>query len=145
MKFENTDQIRKWFRQFPLLKKELNAKIELYNGLISDMTRIIPVDKAAEWLDDSANKAVLDNINHYRAEIEVARKKLDNIMRDWERLQQLLNSTEILVITERYIKSKRWTALEFSTNYSRRQCFRIFNNALEKLVGQTVSDNGNLR
>ena len=66
------------------------------------------------------------------------------MMRDWERLRELLDSEEITVLTEKYFKGTSWTAMEFVVFYSRRQCFRILDRAAEKLVGQTVSGDGNV-
>ena len=50
----------------------------------------------------------------------------------------MLDDTERLVLTAKYIKAIRWDFIEFHVFYSRRQAIRIHNEAIKKLVGQEV-------
>lgn len=141
MKFENADQVKNWLRQMPIAKKELNLKINLYNDLITEQTHVIVADKRVAFTND----ATLKRIKHYRSVMAEAQKKFDEITSDWERIQNVLNSEEITLITEKYLKGTSWTAMEFVMFYSRRQCFRMLNRAVEKLIGQEVSCSGNFK
>ena len=143
MKFENASQVKKWLRLLPVAKKEMKAKIDLYSELIADLNRVGLADEAAGNLKGVTYGDALSNVERYREKIRESREKFDNMMRDWERLRDLLDSEEITVLTEKYLKGTSWTAMEFVVFYSRRQCFRILDRAAEKLVGQTVSGDGN--
>ncbi len=144
MKFENAAQVKKWLRLLPVAKKEMKAKIELYNELITDFTRFDISDRAIEERLGHTYSEKISAVESYRQKIKEARDKFDNLMRDWERLSQLLDSEELTVVTEKYLRGTSWTAMEFVVFYSRRQCFRILDRAAEKLVGQTVSGDGNV-
>ena len=143
MKFENASQVKKWLRMLPVAKKEMKAKIDLYSELIADLNRLGLADEAAGNLKGVTYGEALSNVDRYREKIKEARDKFEGMMRDWERLRELLDSEEITVLTEKYLKGTSWTAMEFVVFYSRRQCFRILDRAAEKLVGQTVSGDGN--
>ena len=143
MKFENASQVKKWLRMLPVAKKEMKAKIDLYSELIADLNRVGLADEAAGNLKGVTYGEALSNVDRYREKIKEARDKFEGMMRDWERLRELLDSEEITVLTEKYLKGTSWTAMEFVVFYSRRQCFRILDRAAEKLVGQTVSGDGN--
>ena len=144
MKFENASQVKKWLRLLPVAKKEMKAKIDVYSELIADMNRVGFADETAGNLKGVTYDKALSRVDHYRERIKEARDKFDGMTRDWERLSELLDSEEITVLTEKYFKGTSWDAMEFVVFYSRRQCFRILDRAAEKLVGQSVSDNGNL-
>ncbi len=144
MKFENASQVKKWLRLLPVAKKEMKAKIDLYSELIADLNRVGLADEAAGNLRGVTYGEALSNVDRYREKIKEARDKFEGMMRDWERLRELLDSEEITVLTEKYLKGTSWTAMEFVVFYSRRQCFRILDRAAEKLVGQTVSGDGNV-
>ncbi len=144
MKFENAAQVKKWLRLLPVAKKEMKAKIELYNELITDFARFDRSDRAIEERLGHTYSEKISAVEGYRQKIKEARDKFDNLMRDWERLSQLLDSEELTVVTEKYLRGTSWTAMEFVVFYSRRQCFRILDRAAEKLVGQTVSGDGNV-
>ncbi len=144
MKFENASQVKKWLRLLPVAKKEMKAKIDMYSELIADLNRVGLADETAGNLKGVTYGEALSSVDRYRQKIKEARDKFDGMMRDWERLRELLDSEEITVLTEKYFKGTSWTAMEFVVFYSRRQCFRILDRAAEKLVGQTVSGDGNV-
>ncbi len=145
MTFENTDQVKKWLRQLPLAKKEMTAKIELYNDIIADFSRFDISDREMEKILGHTPGEKISTVERYRQSIKESKDKFDDLTEDWEQLSKRLDSEELTVLTERYLKGKRWTAIEFVTDYSRRQCFRIMERALKKLVGQRVRGDGNAR
>ncbi len=143
MKFENAAQVKKWLRLLPVAKKEMKAKIDFYNELISDFTRVEISDKEFSRRTGITYSNAAANVDYYRGQIIKCREKYETLIKDWERISQILDSDEITVVTEKFLKGTSWTAMEFVVFYSRRQCFRILDRAAEKLVGQVVSGDGN--
>lgn len=121
MILKSEEQVKKWLRQIPVLKKELELKIEFYKEIASDF----------EKLDEQSSKG-------YRMKIDELKRRIDILLADADRLFDLLDDTERLVLTAKYIKAIRWDFIEFHVFYSRRQAIRIHNEAIKKLVGQEV-------
>ena len=142
MKFSNADQVKKWLRLLPVARKEMNAKISFYNQLINDFTRVEYTENeiVRNGLSKNTYKGEINNVHFYRSQIEECKKKYDKLLKDWERLSKLLDSEEITLITEKYLKGNNWDSMEFVMFYSRRQCFRILERAAEKLIGETVGE-----
>lgn len=140
MKFENKAQVKKWLRDLALVKREMKLKIDFYTMLINDFTRLKNADiKLSEVSSKTATYLTNpSNIEFYRNEIEKCKQKHDNTLRDWNRLSELLDRDENMVVTARYLKGLSWDAMEFNVYFSRRQSFRILDRAVEKLIGQTV-------
>lgn len=142
MKLKDKDQVKKWLRNLTLIKREMRLKIDFYNTLIDDFTRLSVSDERLRELKPEFNTylTAASNIEFYRSEIDKCRNKYNNILNDWNRLSELLDSDEVMVVTTKYLKGITWDAMEFSVFFSRRQCFRIMDRAVEKLVGQTVGE-----
>ncbi|MCI5892894.1 MAG: hypothetical protein MRZ66_05780 [Clostridiales bacterium] len=142
MKLKDKDQVKKWLRNLTLIKREMRLKIDFYNTLIDDFTRLSVSDERLRELKPEFNTylTAASNIEFYRSEIDKCRNKYNNILNDWNRLSELLDSDEVMVVTAKYLKGITWDAMEFSVFFSRRQCFRIMDRAVEKLVGQTVGE-----
>lgn len=140
MKFENKAQVKKWLRDLALVKREMKLKIDFYTMLINDFTRLKNADiKLSEVSSKTATYLTNpSNIEFYRNEIEKCKQKHDNTLKDWNRLSELLDRDENMVVTARYLKGLSWDAMEFNVYFSRRQSFRILDRAVEKLIGQTV-------
>lgn len=140
MKFENKAQVKKWLRDLALVKREMKLKIDFYTMLINDFTRLKNADiKLSEVSSKTATYLTNpSNIEFYRNEIEKCKQKYDNTLKDWNRLSELLDRDENMVVTARYLKGLSWDAMEFNVYFSRRQSFRILDRAVEKLIGQTV-------
>ena len=140
MKFENKAQVKKWLRDLALVKREMKLKIDFYTMLINDFTRLKNADiKLSEVSSKTATYLTNpSNIEFYRNEIEKCKQKHDNTLKDWNRLSELLDSDENMVVTARYLKGLSWDAMEFNVYFSRRQSFRILDRAVDKLIGQTV-------
>lgn len=140
MILKDKDTVKKWLRNLPLARKEMDLKIDFYNTLINDLSRIGIADKRLTKLKPEADTYLTDisNIEFYRNQIEECRKKYDAIINDWNRLSKLLSSDEISVITAKYLKGVTWDAMQFTLFFSRRQCFRILDSAIQKLIGQKV-------
>lgn len=142
MIFKDAEQVKKWLRNLPLLKKELDLKMNFYNGLINDYSRVERSDSETAVLRPELTTYFtgLSNVEFYRSQIEIAKKRFDALLADWERLSELLDSDERIIITTKYLKGTSWDAMEFIVFFSRRQCFRILNRAAEKLVGERVGE-----
>ncbi len=142
MKLNDKAQVKKWLRNLTLIKREMKLKIDFYNTLIDDFARLNVSDKRLKKLKPESDTytTAASNINFYRAEIDKCREKYNNTLNDWNRLSELLDSDEVMVITEKYLKGTVWDAMEFKVFFSRRQCFRIIDRSVEKLVGQTVGE-----
>lgn len=142
MIFKDADHVKKWFRNLPLIKKELDMKINFYNSLINDYSRVERSDNEAAAMRPELGTyfSGLSNVEFYRSQIESAKKRYDRLLGDWERLSELLDSDEKRIITTKYLKGTSWDAMEFLVFFSRRQCFRIVDRAAQKLVGETAGE-----
>lgn len=114
-------EVKKWLRQIPVLKKELELKIEFYTEIAADFKK----------LDEQSFEGYKKKINELKCRIDILLAEVD-------RLFDMLDDTERLVLTAKYIKAIRWDFIEFHVFYSRRQAIRIHNEAIKKLVGQEV-------
>ncbi len=141
MKFENKDQVKAWLRTLPDAQKEMKLKIDFYNILINDLARIDKADEKLLRLRPEADtyKTSISNIEYYRNQITECRQKYECMLDDLNRLSKLLTADENAIITAKYLKGATWDAMEFMVFFSRRQCFRILDRALEKLIGQSVN------
>lgn len=126
MKLTNAQEVKKWLRTLPLVKKELELKIQFYKELADDFGKLP---------GGSDERAGL-----YLNKIDELKKRIDTIVSDTERLFKLLDEDERLIMTARYIKLIRWDYIGFHVFYSRRQAIRIHDRAILKLVGQTVGE-----
>ena len=118
MKLNNEQEVKKWLRNIPLVKREIELKMSFYKELAEDFGN----DRAKE----------------YNTRIDELKRRIDNIIIDTKRLFELLDDNERLVMTAKYIKHIRWDFIEYHVFYSRRQAIRIHNEAVKKLVGQEV-------
>ncbi len=125
MRLKDEKEVKKWLRNLPILKRELELKVEFYKDLAGETDGVYGLSRAAEY---------------YRETIDELREKVDKMMSDIERLLGLLNESERLIMTAKYIRFIRWDFIELHVFYSRRQSIRIHNEAIKKLVGQEVSD-----
>lgn len=132
MILNTTDEIKKWFRSIPLAKKEMELRIKFYEDLISDYAR--PQQRAGT---EGRGTDYMDP-GFYQSQIETAQNRYDSILKDVDRLFELLDGDERAILTAKYLNRISWDAMEFHIFYSRRQAYRIHNRAIEKLAGQTV-------
>lgn len=142
MLLKNKDTVKKWLRGLPLAEKDMKLKIDFYNTLINDLTRIDKADEKLLRLRPEADtyKTSISNIEYYRNQITECRRKYEHMLDDLNRLSKLLTADENAVITAKYLKGVTWDAMEFTLYFSRRQCFRILDSAVGKLIGQTVGE-----
>lgn len=140
MKFENKDQVKAWLRAFPVAKKEMELKIDFYDNLTNDIIRVGAIDKKLSGINPSiaTQSDIFKDVEEYRCQIKAALEKYDAMLQDLNRLFTLLTSDEIAVITAKYLKGAAWDEMEFIVFFSRRQCFRILDRAIQKLIGQSV-------
>ena len=129
MKFNDVQEVKKWFRDIPCAKQQVKQKAKFYSELASE-------------LNLSCGKYRLSGIDvdtdYYNEKVEEENIKLKQLTDDIDRLLSLLEPDEQLVLTARYLKRVRWDMIESATFYSRRHAIRIHDRALLKLVGQEV-------
>lgn len=121
--FKNENEVKKWLRSFPIIKKELNLRISFYEDLAAEFS------KSAEWEKEAL---------YYKDQIAEIKRAADLCLSEYERLLDILEENEKLILTVKYLKAIAWDYIELHIYFSRRQAIRIHNNAIRKLVGQTV-------
>lgn len=124
MKFSTEKEIKAWFRGLGLLKKDLGMKSGFYVELLRECQRV--------------GKPLARHEAYYLAQIERLHEEMQEVTADIERIMDILTPEERLVITARYMKHLSWDGVEHMVHYSRRQAFRIHNDAMKKLIGQEV-------
>ncbi len=125
MRFENVTDVKKWFRGIVTCKREIELKLEFYRDLLNDFEKSDGFDKS---------------VKYYKEQIDELQRKMAIRMEETERLMNLLDSDEKMIMTARYINLIKWDFIELQVYYSRRQAVRIHDRAVEKLVGQTVKE-----
>lgn len=123
MRLNDSVEVKKWFRGIPCVKKEIELKIDFFNELCRDFKNTPGFEKSVE---------------HYKREISALEAKLDCLISDMNRLFGMLDETERLILTARYINLIKWDYMELKIFFSRRQAIRIHDGALRKLIGQEV-------
>ncbi len=125
MKLCSEKDVKKWLRNFAVIKKEFELKIRFYKELSAEFKNGMILEKQCEI---------------YKKKIKELQKKMNGIMADMERLFSLLDENERLVMTARYISNIKWDYMEMNIYYSRRQAIRIHDAAVAKLAGQVVGE-----
>ena len=123
MRLRDEKEVKKWLRKLPILKKELEMKIDFYNELAGEFEKTEKHRK---------------HVAYYNEKIDELKKEIDEHMKEVERIFNILDETERLILTARYIKMVRWDFMEFHVYYCRRQAIRIHNEAVKKIVGADV-------
>ena len=121
--FKNENEVKKWLRSFPVIKKEMELRMAFYDDLANDFS------KTGKWNKEE---------KYYRDKVVEVKKAADTYLSEYERLLGLLDETERLVLTTKYLKAIGWDYIEMHIYYCRRQAIRIRDKAVRKLVGQTV-------
>lgn len=124
MTLTTTTEVKKWLRGLPLLKKDLELRSAFYIDLMRDSQTMKEAGKRHE--------------EYYLAQAERLQEKMRKATADADRLMEMLEPEERVVLHARYIKGVLWDGIEFYIHYSRRSAVRIHNRALKKLVGQEV-------
>lgn len=127
MKFSTEKEVKAWFRGLTLLKRDLEMKSDFYVELLRECRRV--------------GRSLSRHEAYYLAQIERLHEEMQEVMVDTERIMDTLTPEERLVITARYMKHLSWDGVELMAHYSRRQAFRIHNEAIQKLIGQEVGGN----
>lgn len=127
MKFENTVQIKQWFRSLPILTHELKLKIDFY----TELSEIV-----AKMNDEKRKK----DLAFYLKQIDLLRGKVLQASKDAEALMQYLDADERMIITAKYLRRMSWDSLECKLYYSRRQAFRLQARAFEKMLNHGAKE-----
>ena len=120
MRFKTEEEVKKWLRGLPLLKKDLSMKSEFYSDLIRDSKKM--------------GDRGIRHTEYYLRQVEALHEKIKILAQDVETALDTLDPEERAVLTARYIKHLMWDAMEFHIHYSRRQSIRIHDRAVKKLV-----------
>lgn len=123
LKLDTSQKVKKWLRNIPFYKRNIELKTQFYKSLYSDFSSTSAFSKATE---------------HYKKELDNLDNEMAQLLSDTKRLFSLLDEKERLVMTARYINLIRWDYIEFQTFFSRRQAIRVHDAAIEKLIGQEV-------
>ncbi len=121
MKFTTANEAKKWLRGLPLLKKELELKTVFYRDLIQSNRR----------LGATGEKYIA----YYGGQIIRLQEEMKELTEQMNRILDVLDPEERVILTARYVRGLLWDAMEFHVHYSRRQAIRIHNQAIEHLVG----------
>jgi hypothetical protein len=124
MTLTTTTEVKKWLRGLALLKRDVEMRSAFYIDLIRDSQKMKDAGKRHE--------------KYYLARAERLHQKMQQATADTDRLMELLEPEERVILHARYIKGVLWDGIEFYVHYSRRNAVRIHNRALKKLVGQEV-------
>lgn len=125
MMLSNEREVKKWLRNFAVIKKELELKVRFYRDL-SDEFKAVPSFKK--------------QCDTYKEEIRKLQEKLDSHMKDMEKLFERLGEDERLVMVARYVNRVKWDYIELQVFYSRRQAIRVHDGAISKLIGCAVGE-----
>lgn len=131
MKFKTSDEAKKWLRGLPLLKKELELKTAFYKELLINNRKLGLVGEKYTA--------------YYGGEIIRLQGQLKQLTIQMDRLLDLLDPEERMIVSARYLRGISWDAMEFYVHYSRRQSIRIHNQAMERLVGVELGGDWNVR
>lgn len=121
MRFTTANDAKKWLRGLPLLKKELELKTGFYRDLIQSNRRMGAVGEKY--------------IAYYGGQIIRLQEELKELTAQMDRILDVLDPEERMILAARYVRGLLWDAMEFHVHYSRRQAIRIHNQAIERLVG----------
>ncbi len=124
MILNTTNEVKKWLRGLPCAQREMKMKIDFYSDLIKDMKK---------FGNETAKREAI-----YTQEIEKLADKIKNLTIDFDKITEVLDPDEKLILTAKYVRRIMWDAIEFHVHYSRRQAIRIHNEAIKKLVGSQV-------
>lgn len=125
MILKDEKEVKKWLRNLANTKRELELKIEFYSELKDDLSSCERFKKHKET---------------YEQKIEMLNEEIINRAKDTERLFALLTDEERIIMTARYMNHIKWDYIQFKVFYSRRQAIRHHDEAVKKLVGQTVGE-----
>lgn len=121
MRFSTEEEVKKWLRGLPLLRKELTMKSDFYQDLIRDSAKMGTVGEK--------------HIHYYQTQIDEIHQKLKVLVSCFDSMMEYLAPEERSILTARYVNQLYWDAIEFHVHYCRRQAIRIHNNAVMRLVG----------
>lgn len=132
-------------RKYKHLKSRINEiKAEIKSVRISqqslrDIKANIPSDmpKNKNNNDDKMSTTVCKIIDIYEDRIAKLAKELEFALWQIEEIEkhlQQLDEREYNVIKARYVDCIRWDFIPGRLSYSRRQCFRLHDNAIHKLI-----------
>ena len=133
MKFNNTEEAKKWLRDILYTRKQLRLKIQFYQSLIEDIRASgYPTQPEDTKSANALNKII--NANVYQEKIIQLQTELLRRTELFDKMLDSLSGEERCIMTAKYLNGIAWEHIEAHIPYCRRQAIRIHNKALNKLT-----------
>lgn len=126
MQLNSVEEVKKWLGSLPVMRQEMKLKIAFYQDLTQDMKKLKEAGKKHNA--------------YYFSQIQKLEQRLRQADKDFDRMLEILEPDERLILTARYVRHILWSCIRFHVYFSERQAIRIHNRALKKLVGFTVGE-----
>ena len=126
MQLNSVEEVKKWLGSLPVMRQEMKLKIAFYQDLTQDMKKLKEAGKKHNA--------------YYFSQIQKLEQRLQQADKDFDRMLEILEPDERLILTARYVRHILWSCIRFHVYFSERQAIRIHNRALKKLVGFTVGE-----
>ncbi|MBE5039228.1 hypothetical protein [Ructibacterium gallinarum] len=126
MQLNSVEEVKKWLGSLPVMRQEMKLKIAFYQDLTQDMKKLKEAGKK--------------HSAYYFSQIQKLEQRLRQADKDFDRMLEILEPDERLILTARYVRHILWSCIRFHVYFSERQAIRIHNRALKKLVGFTVGE-----
>ena len=126
MQLNSVEEVKKWLGSLPVMRQEMKLKIAFYQDLTQDMKKLKEAGKKHNA--------------YYFSQIQKLEQRLRQADKDFDRMLEILEPDERLILTARYVRHILWSCIRFHVYFSERQAIRIHNRALKKLVGFTMGE-----
>lgn len=125
---KNYKEVRKWFREYRIMKNELESRVNYLN--VFKMTLIKPLPETEETLQRVYNTITKD--------METEIKKLRKRLRTIEKVLNNLTGPERSVLYHRYIVGIEWINMPEYVLYEQRSCQLYEVKALKKIAKMKI-------
>lgn len=116
--------IRNIESEIEFIKNDIGVNGVDYTGISVSPTNVIKSATETKAL------RMIEEVERLEKEVSVNQKVIDKI----DRTINCLERTERIIVEEKYINSLQWWQVACKVGYGERQCRRIRNNAINKLV-----------
>lgn len=110
--------------EIEFVKNDISVNGIDYAGISVSPTNVI------KSISESKALCIIEEVDRLEKEVTVNRKLIDKIDRTLNGLEE----TERIIVEEKYINSLQWWQVACKVGYGERQCRRMRNNAINKLV-----------
>ena len=133
------DEVKKWLNRAYQIDKDIQREKEEYIRLDDVKNSVSGVDTSKPNVQSSAPKSAAFEDRIIRLE-EIKNSINDRIVEKEEIKEEITKTINILddhyqrkVIILRHFNYLNWYEIEFEMSYSRKQCFRIYNQAIKNI------------